>query len=109
MNILKKKDNKFIYFAYLSAGLVIWTRILDGAVLMASLLIADVLLFKRGIKHIAIIFAVIIISLAPFLSFNYLILGDPFSIIETIPLADRPVTLSAAEDFISLDDSTVHT
>jgi len=105
----EKKDNKFIYFAYLSAGLVIWTRILDGAVLMASLLIADVLLFKRGIKHIAIIFAVIIISLAPFLSFNYLILGDPFSIIETIPLADRPVTLSAAEDFISLDESPFQT
>jgi len=104
----EKKDNKFIYLAYISAGLCIWTRFLDGAVLLASLLITDIVVFRRGIKYIISISLIILVSLLPFFSFNYLILGNPFSIIESTPLTDKPVTLFTAKDFISLEENPAH-
>ncbi len=98
-----KQDNKFIYLAYISAGLCIWTRILDGSVLLASLLITDFLIFRRSIKYIISISIVILLSLLPFFIFNYLLVGNPFSIIESIPLTSEPVTIITAKDYIVLD------
>lgn len=99
----EKKDNKLIYLAYISAGLCVWTRILDGSVLLVSLLIIDFVIFRRSIKYISSISLVILISLLPFFVFNYLILGDPFSIIERTPLTSEPVSLITAKEFIVLD------
>lgn len=99
----EKNDNKYIYLAYISAGLCMWTRILDGSVLLASLLITDIVFFRRSIKYISHISIVILISLLPFFIFNYLILGNPFSVIETIPLTSEPVTIMTAKDYIVLE------
>jgi hypothetical protein len=41
----------------------------------------------------------------PFFTFNYLVLGNPFSITETTPLTDKQVTLYTANDYISLDEN----
>jgi 4-amino-4-deoxy-L-arabinose transferase-like glycosyltransferase len=101
----EKKDNRFMYAAYLSAGLCVWTRILEGAVLLATLLIMDFVIFKRSFKYAIAISLIILISLIPFLGFNQLILGNPFSIIEETPLASTPAAMSNANDFISLDES----
>jgi 4-amino-4-deoxy-L-arabinose transferase-like glycosyltransferase len=99
----EKKDNKFIFLAYISAGLCVWTRILDGSVLLVSLMIIDIVIFRRSIKYISSVSIVILISLLPFFVFNYLILGDPFSIIESTPLTSEPVSLITAKDFIVLE------
>jgi len=101
----EKKDNKFIYMAYILAGLCIWTRILDGSVLLASLMITDFLIFRRSTKYIISISIIILISLLPFFIFNYLLLGNPFSIIENIPLTSEPVTIITAKDYIVLDEN----
>lgn len=100
----EKKDNKFIYLAYILAGICVWTRILDGSVLLASLLVADLLLFKRSNKYILSILMVILISLLPFFIFNYLLLGNPFSIIESTPLTSEPVKIITAKDYIILGE-----
>ena len=102
---IEKKQNKFIYLAYILAGLCVWVRILDGAVLMISLIIADILLFKRSLRYILTISIIILISLIPFFTLNYLVLGDPFLIIEKTPLTDKSVTLYIANDYISLDEN----
>ncbi len=99
----EKKDNKFIYLAYIFAGICVWTRILDGLVLLASLLITDVLIFRRSTKYIISISMVILISLLPFFIFNFLILGNPFSIIENSPLTSEPVKIITAKDYIVLE------
>lgn len=101
----EKKENKFIYFAYLLAGLCIWTRIAEGAALLLSLLIIDILLFRRSIKHIALISMIILVSLIPFFTFNQLILGNPFSIIETHPLSDTPMKMQVEKNMITLNES----
>lgn len=101
----EKKDNKFIYLAYLFAGICVWTRILDGLVILATLLITDVLIFRRGIKYIISISMVILIALLPFFILNFLILGNPFSIIESSPLTSEPVTIITAKDYIVLDQN----
>lgn len=106
---IEGSENKFLYLAYISAGLCIWTRTLDGVILLASLLIIDILFFRRNIKHIISITAVILISLLPFLSFNYMILGNPFSIIESQPLADKQITLVSSKYMISLDETSSKT
>ncbi len=102
---IEKKQNKFIYFAYILAGLCVWVRVLDGAVLLISLLFADILLFKSKFKHLLLISIIILVSLMPFFTFNYLVLGNPFSITETTPLTDKQVTLYTANDHISLDEN----
>lgn len=94
------KEDRFVYYAYSMAGLCIWTRILDGAVLLASLLIMDIIVLKRGMRHAASIFAVILISLAPLLTFNYLILGNPVSIIELTPSGGAPIKIPVAPNVI---------
>jgi len=99
----EQREDKFLYFAYISSGLCVWTRTLDGAVLLASLVIADIFVSKRSIKHLVSIFIVILISLLPFFIFNYLILGDPFSIVDNMPLSDKNTVLVTAKDFISLE------
>jgi len=102
---IEKKQNKFIYFAYILAGLCVWVRVLDGAVLLISLLAADILIFKRKFKHLLLISIIILVSLTPFFTFNYLVLGTPFSITETTPLTDKQVTLYTANDYISLNEN----
>ncbi|CAG0982546.1 hypothetical protein METP3_02169 [Methanosarcinales archaeon] len=101
----KKKENKFIYSAYLLAGLCIWTRIAEGAALLLSLLIIDILFFRRSIKHIALILLIILVSLIPFFTFNQLILGSPFSIIEAHPLSDTPMKMQVEKNMITLNES----
>ncbi|PWB56915.1 MAG: hypothetical protein C3F06_00030 [Candidatus Methanoperedenaceae archaeon] len=101
----ERKDNKFIYLAYILAGICVWTRILDGSVLLVSLLITDFLVFKRSIKYILSISIVILISLLPFFIFNYLLLGNPFSIIESTPLTSEPVKIITAKDYIVIDQN----
>lgn len=103
----EKKDIKFIYAAYVLAGLCVWTRTLDGAALMLSLLIIDILFFRRGIKHIALICMIILISLIPFFTFNQLILGNPFSIIELHPLIETPLKMEIEKNMIVLSESPV--
>jgi|GEM_PF-1755666 len=99
----ESKDNKFIFIAYFFAGLCVWTRILDGAILLLTLLAMDFLILKkREAKYISNVLILIIISLIPFFIFNYLILGNPFSILESTPLTDKAITLQTAKDFISL-------
>lgn len=105
----ERKDNKFIYFAYILAGICVWTRILDGSVLLVSLLITDFLVFKRSIKYIISISIVILISLLPFFIFNYLLLGNPFSIIESTPLTSEPVKIITAKDYIVIDQNPKYT
>lgn len=104
----KNKVNIFMYISYLSAGLCIWTRIFDGAALLISLIIADIITSKRDIKYIRNIVIIILISLIPFFSFNYMIMGSPFSVIENTPELDTEVTLFAAKDFISFDESSIN-
>lgn len=101
----ERKDNKFIYLAYILAGICVWTRILDGSVLLLSLLITDFLIFKRSIKYILSISIVILVSLLPFFIFNYLLLGNPFSIIESTPLTSEPVKIITAKDYIVIDQN----
>ena len=79
---IEKKENRFMYFAYMLAGFCIWTRILDGVVLLSTLLITDIIIFRRNIKYIFFISLIITASLLPFFSFNYLILGNPVSVME---------------------------
>lgn len=102
---IEKKQNKFIYFAYILAGLCVWVRVLDGAVLLISLLAADLFIFRRKFKHLLLVSIIILLSLMPFFTFNYLVLGNPFSITETTPLTDKQVSLYIANDFISLDEN----
>jgi len=101
----EKKDLKFIYAAYVLAGLCVWTRTLDGAALMLSLLLIDILYFRRSFKHIALISMVILVSLIPFFTFNQLILGDPFSIMELHPLSDTPIKMIIEKNMIVLSES----
>jgi 4-amino-4-deoxy-L-arabinose transferase-like glycosyltransferase len=102
----EKKDIKFIYAAYVLAGLCVWTRTLDGVALMLSLLIMDILYFRRSFKHIALISMVILVSLIPFFTFNQLILGNPFSIMELHPLSDTPMRMQIEENMITLNESS---
>jgi len=101
----ERKENKFIYSAYLLAGLCIWTRIAEGAALLLSLLIMDILFFRRSIKHIVLISLIILVSLIPFFTFNQLILGSPFSIIEAHPLSDTPMKMQVEKNMITLNES----
>jgi len=101
----EKNDIKFIYAAYVLAGLCVWTRTLDGAALMLSLLIIDILYFRRSFKHIALISIIILVSLIPFFTFNQLIMGDPFSIIELHPLSDTPIKMLIEKNMIVLSES----
>ncbi|CAG0972744.1 hypothetical protein METP2_01494 [Methanosarcinales archaeon] len=101
----ERKENKFIYSAYLLAGLCIWTRIAEGAALLLSFLIVDILFFRRSIKHIVLISLIILISLIPFFTFNQLILGSPFSIIEAHPLSDTPMKMQVEKNMIRLNES----
>jgi hypothetical protein len=71
-------------------------------VLLVSLAIADIFVSRRRFKHLLSIFFIILISLLPFFIFNYLILGDPFSITDNTPLTDKNTSLTVAKDFISL-------
>jgi 4-amino-4-deoxy-L-arabinose transferase-like glycosyltransferase len=103
----EKKDLKFIYAAYVLAGLCVWTRTLDGAALLLSLLLIDILYFRRSFKHIALISMVILVSLIPFFAFNQLILGDPFSIIELHPLSDTPMKMIIEKNMIVLSESSI--
>lgn len=105
----RKNENKFIYLAYLSAGLCVWTRTLDGALILASLLLVDIFVLRRNLKFLRTTFLVILISMLPFLSFNYLIQGEPFSIIETLPLTDRQIEIQKANDFIKIGDNPANT
>ncbi len=101
----EKKDNRFIYYAYIAAGLCVWTRIFEGAVLMISLLITDIFLFRRNARYIFSIIAIILISLLPFFAFNSLILGNPFAVIDNIPVTDKQVTLLTSDNYISLGEN----
>jgi 4-amino-4-deoxy-L-arabinose transferase-like glycosyltransferase len=101
----EKKDIKLIYAAYVLAGLCVWTRTLDGAALMLSLLIIDILYFRRSFKHIAMISMIILVSLIPFFIFNQLIMGNPFSIMELHPLSDTPMRMQIEENMITLNES----
>jgi 4-amino-4-deoxy-L-arabinose transferase-like glycosyltransferase len=103
----EKKDLKFIYAAYVLAGLCVWTRTLDGAVLLLSLLLIDILHFRRSFKHIALISMVILVSLIPFFAFNQLIMGNPFSIIELHPLSDTPMKMIIEKNMIVLSESSI--
>lgn len=99
----EKNDNKFIYLSYITAGLCIWTRFLDGSILLVSLLITDFLIFKRSIKYISTILVVILISLLPFFIFNYLIVGTPLTVIENLPVTSEPVKIITAKDYIVIE------
>ncbi len=103
----EKKENKFIYYAYLLAGLCIWTRIAEGAALLLSLLIIDIVFSRRSIKHIAFVSIIILVSLIPFFIFNQLILGNPFSIMELRPLSDMPMKMEIEKNMIVLSESSV--
>ncbi len=102
---IEKNDNKYIYFAYLVAGLCTWTRILDGAALLISLVITDIIFLRRGLKNLLITSVMMIFSMLPFFIFNYLYPSSPFLITETFPLADKSIQLPTAKDFISLEES----
>lgn len=100
---LEKNNDKYSYLAYIAAGLCIWTRILDGMVLLAALLVTDVLVLRRGFKYLVTILIIIIISLIPFFTFNYLILGSPFSIVETTELSGKMAKMQPGQDVIILN------
>lgn len=101
----EKKNIKYIYAGYVLAGLCVWTRTLDGAALMLSLLITDIFFFRRGIKDLVFISMIIIVSLTPFFTFNQMIMGDPFSIIELHPLSDTPMRMQIEQNMITLNES----
>lgn len=101
-----KKEKKFIYSAYALAGLCVWTRILDGAVLLAALLLIDIVISRRSAKYILSILIIIVISLMPFFSFNYLILGDPFSLMEKTQGSEKPITVRSGQDMILFQANT---
>ncbi|NJD51796.1 MAG: hypothetical protein FIB07_02910 [Candidatus Methanoperedens sp.] len=100
------KQNKYIFISYVLAGLCIWTRILDGTVLLISLIVMHFITVKKiNIKYVLSVLSIILISLIPYLIFNYLILGTPFSILENTPLTDEGITLETSKDFILLDNN----
>lgn len=101
----KNKDNRFIYLAYASAGLCIWTRILDGAALLGALLITDIMISRHIVRRIIPVLIVILISTAPLFVFNYLILGDPFYIIESVPPMTEQYSLITTKDDIKLNNN----
>jgi len=101
----EKKDTKLIYFAYILGGLCLWTRILDGAVLLASLLITDIIILRRKIRYIAIILIIVLISMLPFFIFNYLISGDPVAIMDSYPMSNKPLVVLKGDNFIALGES----
>ncbi len=104
---LEKKEARFVYFAYLLAGLCVWTRISEGAALLFSLVIVDILLVRRSAKHIVLVLMIILVSLIPIFTFNQLILGNPFTIIETYPLSDTPMKMRIDENMIVLKGDPV--
>ncbi|MCZ7403132.1 MAG: glycosyltransferase family 39 protein [Candidatus Methanoperedens sp.] len=101
---IEKKENKFMYFAYILAGLCVWTRVLDGAVLLSTLLITDIIIFRRKIKYIIFISLIITGSLLPFFTLNYLILGNPVSIMENTDTAIVSGTMEPGQNAIILPD-----
>lgn len=101
----EKRDTRFIYPAYVLAGLCIWTRISEGAALLLALFVMDMLFIRRSIKHITIVLVIIVISLVPFFTFNQLILRDPFSIMESHPLSITPMKMQIEENMIVLNSS----
>ncbi len=101
---IEKKENKFMYFAYMLAGLCVWTRVLDGVVLLSTLLIMDIIIFKRDIKYIIFISMIITGSLLPFFSLNYLILGNPVSIMENTDIATESGTMQPGQNAIIYTD-----
>ena len=101
----EKKDNKFIYYAYALAGMCIWTRIAEGVALLGSIMVIDLLFFRRSIRHIAVISVIILVSLIPFFTFNQLIMGSPFSIIEQQPLTNTPMRMQIEKNMITLNES----
>lgn len=105
----EKKDNRFIYLAYASAALCIWTRTLDGVVLMTTLLFTDLIIFRYDstdkFKHIFSVSMVIIIFMIPFFSFNYLILGSPISIMEKTKGGGKPVMVEMGQEPIIFDEN----
>lgn len=103
----EKNENKFIYFAYVLAGLCVWTRILDGIVLLLSLLVADLFIFRRSLKYLLPISIIVTISLMPFFIFNYSTLGNPFSIMETTPQSGKSAIMQPGQDVIILEESSV--
>lgn len=100
---LEKNNDKYIYYAYLAAGLCVWTRILDGLVLLAALLVTDIVIFKRGIKYIIPVSIIIIVSLIPFFTFNYLTLGNPLSVMENTPQTGAMAKMRPGQDIIILN------
>jgi hypothetical protein len=101
---IEKKENRSMYFAYMLAGLCVWTRVLDGVVLLLTLLITDIIIFRRNIKYILFISLVITGSLLPFLSFNYLILGNPVAIMENTDTAAESGAMQPGDNAIILPD-----
>lgn len=103
---IRKKEDKFMYFAYMLAGLCVWTRVADGAVLLLALLTIDAFVIKRGAKCIMKSIIIILLSLIPFFIFNYLILGSPFSIMEyTSSNNDKDLFMQPAKDPIILSNN----
>lgn len=97
---LKTEDNRYMYAAYVIAGLCVWTRILDGAVLLISLLAVDIMALKRDIRYAGTVIIVILSALTPFFTFNYLIMDNPLSIMEMSSSRGETVYIRNAPNFI---------
>lgn len=106
---LEKNNDKYIYYAYLAAGLCVWTRILDGVVLLTALLVTDLVIFKRGIKYMILVSIIIIVSLIPFFTFNYLTLGNPLSVMENTPQTGAMAKMQPGQDVIILNQESTNT
>lgn len=91
-----KKEDRYMYAAYAAGGLCVWTRVVDGIVLLASLLVMDIIVLRRGVKYAGTVFIIIIASLMPFFAINYLTLGSPFSVMELTPMLQEPVSVDTA-------------
>ncbi len=71
-------------------------------VLLIALLVTDIVIFKRGIKYVLPVSIIIIVSLIPFFTFNYLTLDNPLSVMENTPQSGKMANMQPGKDVIIL-------
>jgi len=73
-----KNKNTYHYASYIFAGLAVWVQLYSGVVILLSLFLIDVLTTKqKRLKNVAIIVAIIGLSLIPYFAENYAIYENP--------------------------------
>lgn len=73
-----KNNERYHYLSYVFASLATWVQLFSGLVILLSLLLIDVLTIKnQRMKNFLKIGLVILISLTPYFSENYIVYSNP--------------------------------